>query len=138
MGRAEGLSAVVTDSIEHECVQQAPCDVAFVLNVLDRCKDPELLLRQVHKLLPEDGWLVVCVVLPATQSDAAYNKGAVQRRWSVRGADFENAAASLVLDLLRPAGFTPLRIARAPYLCAGDRHSPVAALDACIVVSRRC
>ena len=27
---------------------QAPCDVAFVLNVLDRCKDPELLLKQAH------------------------------------------------------------------------------------------
>ena len=27
---------------------QAPCDVAFVLNVLDRCKDPELLLKQVR------------------------------------------------------------------------------------------
>lgn len=27
---------------------QTACDVAFVLNVLDRCKDPELLLEQVH------------------------------------------------------------------------------------------
>ena len=43
-----------------------------------------------------------------------------------------------MLDLLRPAGFAPLRIARAPYLCAGDRFSPVAALDACVVVLRRC
>ena len=142
--RDEGLTAVVTDTIDHSCVQQAPCDVAFVLNVLDRCKDPELLLKQVHDLLPEDGWLVVCVVLPATQSDAAYSRGSTQLKWSVRGdmkhtaADFEDAAASLVLDLLQPAGFAPLRMARAPYLCAGDRHSPVAALDACVVVSRRC
>jgi hypothetical protein len=98
----------------------------------------------VHELLPEDGWLVVSVVLPATQSDAAYSRGKSQLKWSVRGdmkhtaADFEGAAASLVLDLLRPAGFTPLRVARAPYLCAGDRFSPVAALDACVVVLRRC
>ena len=27
---------------------QAPCDVAFVLNVLDRCKEPELLLKQAR------------------------------------------------------------------------------------------
>ena len=98
----------------------------------------------MHELLPEDGWLVVSVVLPATQSDAAYSRGRSQLKWSVRGdmkhtaADFEDAAASLVLDLLRPAGFAPLRIARAPYLCAGDRFSPVAALDACVVVLRRC
>ena len=139
--RAEGLEAVVTDSIAAECVQRfdVPLDVCFVLNVLDRCKDPELLLRQVHALLPEDGWLVVSVVLPATQSDAAYMKrDATQRRWTVRGSDWEAAASSLVCDLLRPAGFSPLRLARAPYLCAGDRHSPVAALDACVVVLRRC
>ena len=98
----------------------------------------------MHELLPEDGWLVVSVVLPATQSDAAYSRGKSQLKWSVRGdmkhtaADFEDAAASLVLDLLQPAGFAPLRMARAPYLCAGDRFSPVAALDACVVVSRRC
>jgi hypothetical protein len=98
----------------------------------------------VHELLPEDGWLVVSVVLPATQSDAAYSRGKSQLKWSVRGdmkhtaADFEDAAASLILDLLQPAGFAPLRMARAPYLCAGDRFSPVAALDACVVVSRRC
>ena len=135
--RADGLEAVVTDTIDADCVRDAPLDVAFVLNVLDRCKDPELLLRQVHALLPVDGWLVVSVVLPATQSDAAYGRGARQRKWAVRGADWEAAASSLVCDLLRPAGFSPLRLARAPYLCAGDRYSPVAALDACVVVLRR-
>ena len=88
----------------------------------------------MHRLLPADGWLVVSVVLPATQSDAAYSHGARQRPWTVRGSSWEVAAASLVNDLLRPAGFSPLRLVRAPYLCAGDRYSPVAALDACVLV----
>ena len=73
----------------------------------------------VHALLPEDGWLVVSVVLPATQSDAAYSRGKSQLKWSVRGdmkhtaADFEDAAASLVLDLLRPTGMTKRSVAHA-------------------------
>ena len=50
------------------------------------------------------------------------------------GQDFETAAASLVNNVLVPSGFTPLRITRAPYFCAGDRFSPVAALDACVIV----
>ena len=92
------------------------------------------MLEQAHALLAPDGRLVISVVLPASQSDAAASVGSSQRRWDVSGSDFETAAASLVNNVLVPTGFTPLRIARAPYFCAGDRYSPVAALDACIVV----
>ena len=60
--------------------------------------------------------------------------GSSQRRWNVDGDTFEAAAASLVQHVLLPSGFEPLRIVRAPYFCAGDRNSPVAALDACIIV----
>eukprot|EP00962_Isochrysis_galbana_P056703 scaffold28782_cov62-Isochrysis_galbana.AAC.1 len=42
-------------------------DVAFCLNVLDRCKDPSRMLAQMHALLPPGGWLVVAVVLPPLQ-----------------------------------------------------------------------
>ena len=42
-------------------------DVAFCLNVLDRCKDPMRLLSQMRALLPERGWLVVSVVVPTLQ-----------------------------------------------------------------------
>eukprot|EP00966_Prymnesium_polylepis_P058578 1356791-Prymnesium_polylepis.1 len=30
-------------------------------------------------------------------------------------------------------GWRPVRLVRAPYLCAGDSYSPVAALDACVI-----
>ena len=43
-------------------------------------------------------------------------------------------SAPQAADLFLPLGFTPIRLVRAPYLCAGDSYSPVAALDACIVV----
>ena len=112
-------------------------DVSFVLNVLDRCKDPHAMLAQIYALLPDNGWLVVSVVMPPSQSDAAYGLGTAQRPWRLRGDDFESAAASLVNELLEPAGFDALRLVRAPYLCAGDRFSPVAVLDAAVVVLRK-
>ena len=38
------------------------------------------MLREVHALLSDDGWLVVSVVLPWLQSDAAVAQGSKQRR----------------------------------------------------------
>ena len=135
--RASGLHAVVAEELQAEHLGCSQFDVIFILNVLDRCKDPFLMLEQAHSLLSPDGWLVVSVVLPASQSDAASTMGGAQRRWNVTGSDFETGAASLVRDVLMPAGFTPMRIVRVPYFCAGDRYSPVAALDASIIVLRR-
>ena len=109
-------------------------DAVFILNVLDRCKDPAGMLRSAHALLAPRGTLVVSVVLPPLQSDAAAGVGASQRHWRVQGATFETAAASLVETLLVPAGFALKRLVRAPYLCAGDSRSPVAALDAAVAV----
>ena len=109
-------------------------DAVLILNVLDRCKDPFAMLAQAKALLAPGGKLVISVVLPASQSDAALGVGFSQRRWNVDGDTFEAAAASLVQHVLLPSGFEPLRIVRAPYFCAGDRNSPVAALDACIIV----
>ncbi len=109
-------------------------DAVFILNVLDRCKDPVGMLRSAHALLAPRGTLVVSVVLPPLQSDAAARVGASQRHWRVQGATFETAAASLVETLLVPAGFALKRLVRAPYLCAGDSRSPVAALDAAVAV----
>ena len=111
--------------------------MAFCLNVLDRCKDPVRMVSQLHSLLPHGGWLVVSVVLPPLQSDAATWVGSSQRSWGVVGTDFESAAASLIDSLFLPAGFEPLRLVRAPYLCAGDRYSPVAVLDAAVLLLRK-
>jgi hypothetical protein len=71
---------------------------------------------------------------PPLQSDAATTVGSSQRRWRVTGSDFESAAASLIHTLLAPAGFAPRRLVRVPYFCAGDRYSPVAVLDAALIV----
>ena len=135
--KALKLDARLAEALDPKALGRDAFDVAFIMNVLDRCKDPHALLRDTRALLPDDGWLVVSVVMPPTQSDAMARVGAKQRRWAVAGADFEAAAASLVRELLLPSGFEPLRLVRVPYLCAGDRHSPVAALDAAVLVLRK-
>ena len=136
--RSEGLDAQVADVPSPSALGVAPAsfDWVLILNVLDRCKDPFDMLLQAQRNMKPDGRLIVSVVLPASQSDAAATVGSTQRRWSVQGRDFESAACSLLRDLLLPAGFVAERLVRAPYLCAGDRYSPVAALDACMVVLR--
>ena len=132
--RSVGLDGVLAEEPRAEWLGCDSFDAVLILNVLDRCKDPFQMLAQARSLLTSDGRLVVSVVLPASQSDAAASVGSSQRRWDVSGQDFETAAASLVNNVLVPSGFTPLRITRAPYFCAGDRFSPVAALDACVIV----
>ena len=63
-------------------------------------------------------------------------QGACVRAWRA-GGGLKVGAGSLVRELLLPSGFEPLRLVRVPYLCAGDRHSPVAALDAAVLVLRK-
>ena len=134
--RSVGLDGVLAEEPRPEWIGLESCDAVLILNVLDRCKDPFRMLEQARALLPPDGRLVVSVVLPASQSDAAASVGTSQRRWDVSGADFETAAAALVNNVLLPTGFAPMRIVRAPYFCAGDKYSPVAALDACVILLR--
>ena len=117
--RAVGLDAVLAEDLRADWLGHSSFDAIFILNVLDRCKDPFRML-----------------VLPASQSDAAADNGTRQRRWNVKGNDFESGAASLIRDVFLPSGFEPLRIVRAPYFCAGDSYSPVAALDASVMVLR--
>ena len=96
--RASGLDAVIAEELLAEHLGHSEFDMIFILNVLDRCKDPFSMLEQAHALLPPDGWLVVSVVLPAFQADAADGVGGEQRTWRVVGQDFETATASLVRD----------------------------------------
>jgi len=131
---AQGLDARYAEEPLPQWLGHTCFDVVFILNVLDRCKDPEQMLRQAASLLPPDGLLVASVVTPPLQSDAFSASGTPQRRWKVKGYDFETTAASLVDDLFTPQGWRVVRLVRAPYLCAGDSYSPVAALDACVIV----
>ena len=120
--KALKLDARLAEALDPKALGRDNFDVAFIMNVLDRCKDPHALLRDTRAVLPDDGWLVVSVVMPPTQSDAMARVGAKQRRWAVAGADFEAAAASLVRELLLPSGW-PLHCPRA-VLCAGDPTRP--------------
>ena len=54
--------------------------------------------------------------------------------WGMRQLSYFGRRSCQMWQVLVPSGFEPLRITRAPYFCAGDRFSPVAALDACVIV----
>jgi hypothetical protein len=68
--RSQGLDARLVESPTAEHLGRDTFDVVFILNVLDRCKDPAAMLRQAASLLPPDGLLAVSVVAPPSQSDA--------------------------------------------------------------------
>ena len=136
--RSVGLDGVLAEEPRPEWLGAASFDAVLILNVLDRCKDPMRMLEQARALLPPEGRLIISVVLPASQSDAAASVGTSQRWWDVSGDSFESAAAALINNVLLPTGFEPIRVVRAPYFCAGDRYSPVAALDACVVLLKPC
>ena len=71
----------------------------------------------------------------ALSSFVSFGQG-LQRedRGVVLGTARAEESTELVANVLVPSGFEPLRLVRAPYFCAGDKNSPVAALDACVIV----
>lgn len=112
---------------------EGPFSVVALLNVLDRCLDPERLLAQCCSGLAPEAQLLVSVPLP--YDPHAYRGGttvAPARPLPIRGATWERQACSLVLDVIEPLGLRLKRFARLPYLSAGDSRHPVYALDALV------
>jgi SAM-dependent methyltransferase len=100
------------------------------LNVIDRCVRPRTLLRHLALALVRGGRLLLSVPLPLTPhvqrgghtTDPDEPLPAPSTRW-------EASAASVASELLEPAGLTVLRLFRVPYLCHGDAHCALYALD---------
>ncbi len=113
-------------------------DVVSALNVLDRTARPRALLTHLRRALKDQGLLVLAVPLPLsphvhvgpTTVDPDEPLPARRKLW-------EDGAASLVQEVVEPAGLRVTRLCRVPYLCQGDTHRPLYVLDDLIVVCQR-
>ena len=136
--RLEGAHAIKADSITRDSLGAwwGRLDVIFILNVIDRCKEPAALLRQATAALRPGGRLVLSVPLPWEQRDAAELAAEPQTTLAVGGESW-GAAASQLLQVLSGLGLRAVRLVRAPYWSSGSELRPVLALDAAIVVLER-
>jgi protein-L-isoaspartate O-methyltransferase len=116
-----------------------PCfDVVALLNVLDRTLFPRTLLARAAAHVSGHGRLVVAVPVPVRPVVLTGPLAVTpEEALPARSVTFEDAASELAEWLLAPAGLVVERVARAPYLCRGDRRVPVTQLDDAIFVCRR-
>jgi hypothetical protein len=112
-----------------------PFQVISLLNVLDRCLYPTSLLSRCRTLLADGGKLIVALPLPLSPHVHVGPRTLDQEDPLPSDEDsWEASLSALVERVLQPAGWTVERFARAPYLCRGDRHTPVRVLDDVVLV----
>mmetsp|Transcript_8360 Transcript_8360/g.52127 ORF Transcript_8360/g.52127 Transcript_8360/m.52127 type:complete len:325 (+) Transcript_8360:5334-6308(+) len=114
-------------------------DAILLLNVLDRCDEPESMLASIRNLLhPTRGKLVLAVVLPFRPfvEDGTRKRIPKEKLPLPVNCTWEEGVHLMVERVLVPAGYAVLSVSRAPYLCEGDLHHPVYSLDDAIFVLR--
>ena len=130
---------------------EVPTDVAFdvvlLLNVLDRCDAPsELLQILMDRISPNDGTLVMSVVLPfcpfvenTHKKQLAPTRPLVFRGKALcrDGASFEESLVRLVEDVLVPMGFEVTKWTKLPYLCEGDAEAEYYVLDDAVLFLKK-
>ncbi len=122
--------------VTEEGVPDKPWDVISCLNVLDRCGRPLTLLEQLRSALAADGRLVLSMPLPYAPLvfDGGVTRDPDEPLPLSDAATWEEGVAALAEHVLAPAGLDIERLARAPYLSAGDSYQPLYVLDDAILV----
>ncbi|XP_065194520.1 protein-L-histidine N-pros-methyltransferase-like [Sycon ciliatum] len=97
-------------------------DVVSCLNLLDRCSEPQTLLRRVRQSILPGGFLLVGMVFPLSQ---CVEKGpkmadATERLPACTSTHWEENVEKIVAEFFEPAGFQLRTLSRAPYLSKGD------------------
>uniref|UniRef100_A0A1B6M475 Methyltransferase-like protein 9 n=1 Tax=Graphocephala atropunctata TaxID=36148 RepID=A0A1B6M475_9HEMI len=112
-------------------------DVVSCLNLLDRCDRPYHILNQVRQALKPNGKAIFALVLPFQPYVENSGKGNQPMEvLPIQGLTLEQQAASVVSNILEPAGFTVVRWSKMPYLCEGDLHQAYYWLDDVVFVTR--
>ncbi|XP_054287695.1 protein-L-histidine N-pros-methyltransferase-like [Macrosteles quadrilineatus] len=112
-------------------------DVISCLNLLDRCDRPYKILRQIRQSLKPNGKAIFALVLPFQPYVESSGKGNQPHEiLPIQGLTLEQQAASVVSNVLEPAGFTVLRWTRLPYLCEGDVNQAYYWLDDVVFITK--
>ena len=112
-------------------------DCVALLNVLDRCDTPRTLMAQLRDLvLPEDGRLLLAVVLPFRPfvEDGTERREPAEQLHLPPNGSFEESLDQLWREVLQPLGFRLEAVSRVPYMSDGDTRCPVYVLDDALLV----
>lgn len=122
-------------------------DTVFCFNVLDRCSVPISLLKQMRALLRDtNSLLLLGIVLPwcpFVESNSTQLKP-TQIFKEMNGfsckddASFEKSLEQLLCKCILPIGFKLLSWSKVPYLCKGDKYSPLYKLPDAVVLLKKC
>jgi SAM-dependent methyltransferase len=113
-------------------------DVVACLNVLDRCPKPRSLLGAAVRALAPGGRLVIALALPYRPFFYVGPDTPEPREALECGGDtFEEQVSAFVESEIVPLGVDLDRLARAPYLSAGDKDRELYELDDVLLVCRK-
>jgi SAM-dependent methyltransferase len=116
----------------------SPFDAVSLLNVLDRCQQPQRLLRHCLQALKPGGVFIVALALPYLPFyfDGPRTPEPLERLACDMGpvGAWEDGARRFIERDLLPLGLTLECFARAPYLSAGDSSRELYELDDVVVV----
>ncbi|CAG00842.1 unnamed protein product, partial [Tetraodon nigroviridis] len=110
--------------------------VISCLNLLDRCDDPLLLLRNIKRsLVPRTGRLILAVVLPFQPYVEVGGKWQrPKERLRIKGKLWEDQVTELSNDVFQSLGFEVEAVTRLPYLCEGDMYKDYYVLNDAVFV----
>lgn len=111
-------------------------DVISCLNLLDRCDDPLLLLRDIKRsLVPETGRLILATVLPFQPYVEIGGKWQRPKEHvRLKGKTWEEQVTDLSMEVFQKVGFKVETVTRLPYLCEGDMYNDYYVLDDAVFV----
>ncbi|XP_041454107.1 methyltransferase-like protein 9 [Lytechinus variegatus] len=113
-------------------------DVISCLNLLDRCDQPLLLLKEMKESLSSSGVVIMAVVLPFKQFvEHGSNQNKPSEVIEIQGETWEEQVQHLVQEVIQPAGFQVRSFSRVPYLCEGDATEPFYHLNDALFVLER-
>lgn len=132
-----GIECHLLDITESE-VPAPPYDAVSVLNVVDRCDRPRILLERSFEALRPGGLLILATPLP--YDPMVYDGGRTrdpEQPLRASGRSWEHSLGRLYHNEVAPLGGELLSVSRAPYLSVGDAARALYVLDDAILIVRK-